>query len=140
MVKKQEYAKENHNHWGLYAFILLVYFIMMGFTIWQGIMITDLQDEVSTMPHYECWNETDSSLKDSCWDNCYEISHYNVSFFCDLSIPGDCERNELAGFRASEDYELCVRGRGCLDIDSEVREVCQLNRHDAFLGTGEQNG
>ena len=95
MVKKQ-YTKENHTHWEIYGLIWFFYFVMIGFVIWQGIRINELEDNMEFLNSSEVFNCKfkigDVVREDSNWGNRFdggiitEVYHFDYTDECSYSI------------------------------------------------------
>lgn len=126
---KKEYAEKKHEHSTVNSLLMiaLVFGIIgYGFALYSGFQINGLQEEIDSMPHYECRNETNYSEKDSCFDDCFKLANWNFSGICNPNIIGDCETTRIKGLRADQDFELCVRADNCLGKKPQVKEVCEI--------------
>jgi len=119
--------KETHYHdtlKGLIAilFILIVIAIIVDCSLENR--INNLEKEISTMPHYECWNESFQGFinkSEMMGEACFYYLAYSEEDLGRMS----CSYN---GYSAECKNDICY-------ID-DVREVCKLNK-DVILGEKE---
>ncbi len=100
--------------WGLIVVLVIV----------QGMYSIDLRNEIDSMPHYECWNETFEGFidKNQTGGYCLWIVAYGEE---DLGVATCLYK----GFEANCKYDVCY-------ID-DVKEVCEITKYDAHRDNGE---
>ena len=120
---KKEYAEKKHEHpfmiVALSSCIILIIVLSIS-TVMDENKIYNLEEEIASMPHYECWNESfkgfinKSEIDDICWHIGpigEEVKSCNARY---------------NGFDAK-----CEVPNGLCYVD-DTKEVCKLNRHDVF--------
>lgn len=135
MVKK-EYAEKKHDHpgiwWSLWILIILLSATNLVGDYYSGIEVNSLKEEIELMPHYECWNETNRTEYNLCFQNCIDSAYSEIPTDVNINISDkEYEMIQLKVKLAYYDYEDCAIAKGCLDIKSQKTEVCKLNK-DVF--------
>lgn len=89
--------------------------------------IRELQKEISSMPHYECWNETVGIEKPKLQDGWY----YAENNTCDEGFL--IKTNPISRTPVEDGFliaEIITHSETCL-VPKTI-EVCQLNKHDVL--------
>lgn len=122
---KKEYAEKKHEHWIYVGMAFVLLFLISGYMIHFENRMQDLEDEMASMPHYECWNESFEGFVNrsdynefSCWGEfLYEGQESSDKWWCNL-----------------DGYQAYCEGDRCY-ID-DTKEVCRLDKSYAFRDDG----
>jgi len=118
---KKEYSKKDHEHWYIIIALFLLLFLIGYISVNYQNKINSLEKEISTMPHYECWNESFQGFinkSEMMGEACFYYLAYSEEDLGRMS----CTYN---GYSAECKNDICY-------ID-DIREVCKLNK-DGLLG------
>ena len=114
-------AEKGHEHpWLVLSGIILFTIFCVVINLNQQ-KISSLEEEISTMPHYECWNESFQGFinkSEMMGEACFYYLAYSEEDLGRMS----CTYN---GYSAECKNDICY-------ID-DIREVCKLNK-DGLLG------
>lgn len=125
---KKEYAEKDHQHRTMNTFLtfaVMLSLVAYGFAVFVGVEISKLQEEIDSMPHYECHEEMNPDYF-SCSSDCFKLTHSNISISCNPSIEGNCELKQIQFYRAREDYMACMEINHCLGKEPRTNEVCEI--------------
>ena len=127
-MNKKKYATSGERNF-LFLFVCLVFLGSIAFFIANANKIDKMQEEIGSMPHYECWDEVNNSRARSCINNCIELAYYNIPIDCSTLIVGECENIESRVDIAYKNYMTCAKAEQCISR-YEVKEICEIIKLD----------
>ena len=107
------------------SIILLFAFVIFSFTFHIK-MENKLRAGFEDVARWECHNKTISNNSKNCFSDCYDATHLNLDFDCHINKPKECLIKEIELEKAYEDWKICIKMKDCLNIEEEIKEVCEI--------------